>query len=174
MTCAFLRRTLHPRSQARSPSPSCEPSAKTCQSYQGIFRDNGQEFLTTFRILPGTQDWLVGIVVPRAFYLGKLVAIRNRLLAVSLGVMLLLVVAGMAILRSVKRAQGQITRESLKMNAFEFSPAPTQSAFRDLTQVLESLEKAKKPRWASWASTRRWILCGNSIARKASPSLVAS
>jgi adenylate cyclase len=81
--------------------------------------------------------------VPRAFYLGKLVAIRNRLLAVSLGVMLLLVVAGMAILRSVKRAQGQITRESLKMNAFEFSPAPTQSAFRDLTQVLESLEKAK-------------------------------
>ena len=109
----------------------------------GHFRHDGQEFLTTFRALPGTQDWTVGIVVPRAFYLGKLVAMRNHLLAVSLGVMLLLVAAGIAILRSVKRAQGQITRESLKMNAFEFSPAPTDSAFRDVSQVLESLEKAK-------------------------------
>ena len=109
----------------------------------GLSRHNGQEFLTTFRVLPGTQDWTVGIVVPRAFYLGKLVAMRNHLLAVSLGVMLLLVAAGIAILRGVKRAQGQITRESLKMNAFEFSPAPTGSAFRDVTQVLESLEKAK-------------------------------
>ncbi|HEY5769145.1 MAG TPA: adenylate/guanylate cyclase domain-containing protein [Terrimicrobium sp.] len=109
----------------------------------GSYRHNGQEFLTTFRALSGTQDWTVGIVVPRAFYLGKLVAMRNHLLAVSLGVMLLLVAAGIAILRSVKRAQGQITRESLKMNAFEFSPSATDSAFRDVSQVLESLEKAK-------------------------------
>ena len=109
----------------------------------GLSRHNGQEFLTTFRALPGTQDWTVGIVVPRAFYLGKLVAMRNHLLAVSLGVMVLLVAAGIAILRSVKRAQGQITRESLRMNALEFSPAPTDSAFRDVSQVLESLEKAK-------------------------------
>ncbi|MGB7793040.1 MAG: adenylate/guanylate cyclase domain-containing protein [Terrimicrobiaceae bacterium] len=109
----------------------------------GKLRHDGREFLTTFRILPGTQDWTVGIVVPRSFYLGKLVAMRNRLLAVSLGLMLLLVAAGIAILRSVKRAQGQISRESLKMNAFEFSPAPTRSAFRDVTEVLESLERAK-------------------------------
>ena len=109
----------------------------------GNFRHNGQEFLSTFRILPGTQDWTVGIVVPREFYLGKLVAMRNHLLVVMLGVMLLLVAGGIAILRSVKRAQGQITRESLKMNAFDFSPASTDSAFRDVSEVLESLEKAK-------------------------------
>ena len=109
----------------------------------GHFSHDNQEFLTTFRILPGTQDWTVGIVVPRDFYLGKLVAMRNHLLAVSFGVMLLLIAAGVVILRSVKRAQEQITRESLKMNAFEFSPAPTNSAFRDVSQVLESLEKAK-------------------------------
>jgi len=109
----------------------------------GNFRHNGQEFLTTFRILPGTQDWTVGIVVPREFYLGKLEAMRNHLLVVMLGVMLLLVAGGIAILRSVKRAQGQITRESLRMNAFDFSPASTDSAFRDVSEVLESLEKAK-------------------------------
>ena len=106
-------------------------------------RDGGADYLTTFRALPGTQDWLVGIVVPRAFYLGKLVAMRNRVLAVSLGAMLLLVAGGGLILRVVKRAQAQITRESLKMNAFEFSSAPTTSAFRDVSEVLESLEKAK-------------------------------
>ena len=44
--------------------------------------------------------------MPREFYLGKLVAMRNHLLAVSLGVMLLLVAAGIAILRSVKARAG--------------------------------------------------------------------
>ncbi|HEY5742990.1 MAG TPA: adenylate/guanylate cyclase domain-containing protein [Terrimicrobiaceae bacterium] len=109
----------------------------------GQFEHNGREFLTTFRALPGTQEWLVGIVVPREFYLGKLVTIRNHLLAVLLGVMLFLIGGGFAILRSVRRAQEQITRESLKMNAFNFSPAATDSAFRDVSAVLESLEKAK-------------------------------
>jgi adenylate cyclase len=109
----------------------------------GHFRQDGREFLTTFRVLQGTQDWLVGIVVPREFYLGKLVTIRNHMLAALSVVMLLLSAGAIAILRSIKRAQEQITRESLKMNAFDFSPAPTSSAFRDVSEVLESLEKAK-------------------------------
>jgi adenylate cyclase len=109
----------------------------------GYFRQDGREYLTTFRALPGTQDWLVGIVVPREFYLGKLVTIRNHMLVALSVVMLLLSLGAIAILRSVKNAQEQITRESLKMNAFDFSPAQTTSAFRDVNEVLESLEKAK-------------------------------
>ena len=109
----------------------------------GHFRQEGQEFLTTFRALPGTQDWLVGIVVPREFYLGKLITIRNHMLAALSAVMLLLSAGAIAILRSIKHSQEQITRESLKMNAFDFSPAQTTSAFRDVSEVLESLEKAK-------------------------------
>jgi adenylate cyclase len=109
----------------------------------GYFQHDGREYLSTFRTLPGTQDWLVGIVVPREFYLGKLVAIRNQMLAALSVVMLLLAAGAFAILRSVKHAQEQITRESLKMNAFDFSPAKTKSAFRDVSDVLESLEKAK-------------------------------
>ena len=109
----------------------------------GEFRQDGREFLTTFRALPGTQDWLVGIVVPREFYLGKLITIRNHMLAALSVVMLLLSAGAIAILRSIKRAQEQITRESLKMNAFDFSPAQTASPFRDVGEVLESLEKAK-------------------------------
>ena len=109
----------------------------------GEFREDGRDFLTTFRALPGTQDWLVGIVVPREFYLGKLITIRNHMLAALSVVMLLLSAGAIAILRSIKRSQEQITRESLKMNAFDFSPAQTTSAFRDVGEVLESLEKAK-------------------------------
>jgi adenylate cyclase len=109
----------------------------------GQFHDHGEDFLATFRALPETQDWIVGIVVPRAFYLGKLTAIRNRLLGISLGLVVLVVAAGGFILRAVRRAQAQIVAESAKMNAFEFSPAPTASAFRDVSEILEGLEKAK-------------------------------
>jgi adenylate cyclase len=112
-------------------------------SSSGHFHFAGQEFLTTFRALPGTQEWIVGIVVPRAYYLGRLSTIRERLLAVSLGSMALLIVGGTFILRRVKRGLAQIVGESLTMNAFEFSPAPTVSSFRDVSEVLESLEKTK-------------------------------
>jgi len=109
----------------------------------GHFRLGQDEYLTTFRMLPGTQDWILGIVAPRAYYLGKLTATRNRLLMVSLAMMILLIVGGSLVLRSVRRAQAQIMTESAKMNAFNFSPASSSSAFRDVSEVLESLEQAK-------------------------------
>jgi adenylate cyclase len=112
-------------------------------SRSGHFHFNGQDFLTTFRALPETQGWIVGIVVPRAYYLGKLAAIRDHLLAISLGIMVLLIAGGGFILRRVKRALTQIVKESLSMNEFEFSPALTASPFRDVSEVLEGLEKAK-------------------------------
>ena len=134
---------LPPQIVSALADPKLRAVGPDAPNISGQFRFNGEEFLTTFRTLPETQDWIVGIVVPRAYYLGRLTAIRNRLLAISLGVMTLLVVGGTFILRRVKRAQAQIIKESLKMNTFEFSPAPTESAFRDVSEVLESLEKAK-------------------------------
>jgi adenylate cyclase len=75
--------------------------------------------------------------------LGKLVPLRNRLLAVVLVAILMVLAAGWLVLRGVKRAHSRIVKESLKMNAFDFSPAPTESGFRDVSEVLESMEKAK-------------------------------
>ncbi len=111
--------------------------------FSGSFSLDGEEFLTTFHALRDTQDWVVGIVVPRAFYLGKLTAMRNRLLWISSAIMLLLIIGGMVILRGAKKAQSRITRESVKMNALDFSPASTIAPFRDVSEVLENLEKAK-------------------------------
>jgi adenylate cyclase len=112
----------------------------------GQVRHGGQDFLTTFLRLRDdteTREWVVGIVVPRAFYLGRLGALRDRMLAVSLGMIVLVVGGGGLTLRAIKRAQSQIAGESVKMNRFEFAPAPTESAFRDVSDVLESFEKGK-------------------------------
>jgi adenylate cyclase len=95
------------------------------------FRSGGEEFLATFHRLrddTGVREWIVGIVAPRAFYLGKLIAMRDRLLAFSFGIIALLILGGGLTLRAVKRAQAQIERESVRMNRFEFSPAATDSA----------------------------------------------
>ena len=93
--------------------------------------------------MPETQGWIVGIVVPRAYYLGKLAAIRNQLLAVSFGIMALLIAGVASSCGASSAGLAQIVRESLTMNAFEFAPAPTISSFRDVSDVLEGLEKAK-------------------------------
>ena len=135
--------TLPPEIVRALADPKLRAVGEGTPNISGHFRFNGEEFLTTFRALPETQGWIVGIVVPRAYYLGKLTAIRQRLLSISLGIMALLVVGGTLVLRRVKWALGQISKESLKMNAFEFSPTPTAAAFRDVSDVLESLEKAK-------------------------------
>ncbi len=135
--------TLPPEIASALADPALRAVDEERPSNSGHFHFDGKEFLTTFRALPGTQEWIVGIVVPRAYYLGRLSTIRDRLLAVSLGIMVLLIVGGTFILRRVRRGLAQIVGESLTMNAFEFSPAPTVSPFRDVSEVLESLEKTK-------------------------------
>lgn len=109
----------------------------------GNFTHAGIEYLVSFRHLPGTQDWAVGIVVPRSHYLGRSIQLRNQLLVISSVIMAVLVLGGLWIQRGVGRAQKQIASETRQMNAFEFAPAPTDSAFRDVSDVLESLERAK-------------------------------
>ena len=137
--------TLPPEITAALASPILPAAVARGKSVSGEFRVNGEEYFATFHPLPEaqTQDWIVGIVVPSAHYLGQLAAMRQRLLAALLGVMILLVACGGFILRGVRRAQAQITRESVKMNAFDFTPTPPRSLFRDVVDVLESQEKAK-------------------------------
>ena len=69
----------------------------------------GNEYLVTFRALRGTQDWIIGIVVPRSHYLGGLLALRDRLLLAALAIMLALLAGGLVVLQAVKRGQAQIT-----------------------------------------------------------------
>jgi adenylate cyclase len=107
------------------------------------FDADGKIYLCSFVSLPGTQDWIVGIIVPRDYYLGPILRIRNQILMTSLALIVGLLAAGWLILRSVARAQASILREAEKMNDFEFSPSTNTSYFRDVAEVLGGLERAK-------------------------------
>jgi len=100
-------------------------------------------YLCTFRYLPGTQDWIVGIVVPRDFYLGTLLQVRQQVLLASLTLIVVIVVAGGLIIRGVVRSHSLILKETTKMNEFEFSPTHNSSYLRDVGEVLVGLERAK-------------------------------
>ncbi len=95
-------KNLPPEVSAALANPKLRAVGENATSMSGHFRLNGEEFLTTFRALPETQGWIVGIVVPRSYYLGRLALIRNRLLVISLGLMSALIAGGALILRRVK------------------------------------------------------------------------
>jgi adenylate cyclase len=142
----IARDGLSPEIQGALDSPMLRAAADDPRaSVSGEYTARGEVYFATFRALPSpqTQGWIIGVLVPRAYYFDRLNVLRQRLLAALLGVMILLVAAGALILWAVRRGQAQITRESLKMNAFDFTATRPDSLFRDVVDVLESQEKAK-------------------------------
>ncbi|HVT02316.1 MAG TPA: adenylate/guanylate cyclase domain-containing protein [Thermoanaerobaculia bacterium] len=103
----------------------------------------GQKFFVSFRGLPRTQEWCIGIVVPQSHYLGKLNGIRNNLIVVSLFLIAAILIGGVATLRMIRRGLRQIERQTARMRRFEFSASGIESPFRDVSAVLEGLERAK-------------------------------
>jgi adenylate cyclase len=107
------------------------------------FRLGNKVYLCTFRYLPGTQDWIVGIVVPQDFYLGTLLQTRKRVLGASFVLMIVILIAGGLVIRSVVRSHSLVLKETARMNDFEFSPTHNSSHLRDVDEVLVGLERAK-------------------------------
>ena len=124
-----------------------EPVLKNVDEKRGevasSFRFGNDVYLCTFRYLPDTQDWIVGIVVPRDFYLGTLLQIRRQVLWASLALIVVIILAGGLIIRSVVRSHSLILREMERMNEFEFSCSHNSSYLQDIEEVLTGLEKAK-------------------------------
>jgi adenylate cyclase len=91
-----------------------------------------------------TQGWLVGIVVPEAYYLGGLEASRRRALAIAVVLMLVAVAGGALMLRAMRRDLGRLIGETTRLSGFDFAPAQTEVAtFRDVQAAADSLEQAK-------------------------------
>ncbi len=107
------------------------------------FRFGKEEYLATFRYLPNTQDWIVGIVVPRDYYLGMLLQIRRQVLWGSFALIVVIILAGGLILRGVVRSHSLILQEMNRMKEFEFTPSRNSSFLRDVAEVLAGLERAK-------------------------------
>ena len=125
-----------------------QPLLKTVNAGKPVVHDefklSGTTFLYTYHILPGTQDWVVGIVVPRRAYLTTLLPVSARHIVQGLVVLgLITAVLGGFVLRSVSVAHNIILRESALMNEFVLDPSSNNSRFVDINRVLSSLERAK-------------------------------
>ncbi len=112
------------------------------------FHIGRDEYLCTFRYLPGTQDWIVGIVVPSDYYLGTLLRIRRRVLWVSLILIAVIILAGGLILRGVGRSHSLISKEMERMKEFEFTPSRNSSFLRDIAKITWPDSNAPKPQCA--------------------------
>ncbi|MHB2018477.1 MAG: adenylate/guanylate cyclase domain-containing protein [Candidatus Xenobia bacterium] len=104
---------------------------------------NGEAWLTSFRYLPRTQDWIVGIVVPEQFYLEPLLQSQHRIMVASIVVLLLALMAGLFTLQAVHKGLQLINAQTGQMASFDFSPSNPPSTFRDVGQTLGAMEKAK-------------------------------
>jgi adenylate cyclase len=107
------------------------------------FITSGTTFLCTFRSLPRTQSWIVGMVVPQRVYLADLLKIKRQVVQGSLALGLVIVVFGLIVLRAVSVAHSVILREAALMNDFILSPSKNSCRFYDINRVLASLERAK-------------------------------
>lgn len=82
------------------------------------FNYQGKIYLVTYREIEGSQDWILGIIVPQSYYVGPLETIRNRLLIITGIIMFCLCSGGFFLQRSLKLEQTKIIRETVKMHNF--------------------------------------------------------
>lgn len=129
------------RLSLEDPSLRLVTSAAPLQS--GQFDYQGKTYLVTYREIKGSQDWVLGIVVPQSYYVGPLQVIRNRLLLITSIIILCLCIGGFFLQRSLKLEQTKIIRETVKMHNFEFNASQPRSIFQDIYEILSSLELAK-------------------------------
>lgn len=103
----------------------------------------GVRWLVTFRPIPHSQDWLVGIVVPEAYYTRDLRELRDRFILMILSLTVLSLVTGVAALRPVRRSLARVVDATARMRRFELAPSPTHAPLREVTEVMEGVERAK-------------------------------
>jgi adenylate cyclase len=112
-------------------------------SYDGEIEAGGARWLVTFRPVHGSQDWLVGVVVPEAYYTRDLRDLRSRFLVALLVLTVLTMVAGAVALRPVRRSLARVVDATARMRRFELAPAPTDAPLREVVEVMEGVERAK-------------------------------
>jgi adenylate cyclase len=103
----------------------------------------GQPMLVTFHAIADSQGWVIGIVVPAERYTRDLVVLRNRFVLAYLFVTVLVLAVGGIVLNRVRRAFFRIEDVTTRMRGFDFAAARITAPFRDVTEVMDGLERAK-------------------------------
>jgi len=109
----------------------------------GPIEVGGVKWLVTFREIKHSQDWKVGIVVPEAYYTRDLRELRNRFLLMILALTGIVLVAGAAALRPIRRSLARVVDATARMRRFELTPSTTDAPLREVAEVMEGVERAK-------------------------------
>ena len=104
---------------------------------------DGQSYLLTLHLLRRPTGWVVGIVVPEDYYVHELEKLRDRFLVAYGAITLLAVMGGLLSLRAIRRGLTMVLQVTARMRRFDFAPSGSETAFVDVHEVLESLERAK-------------------------------
>ncbi|HEX3346464.1 MAG TPA: adenylate/guanylate cyclase domain-containing protein, partial [Polyangiaceae bacterium] len=103
----------------------------------------GAKWLVTFRKIPHSQGWLVGIVVPEAYYTRDLRELRDRFLLMVLALTVVTLGVGLTALRTVRRSLARAVDATARMRRFELTPSPTDAPLEEVAEVIEGVERAK-------------------------------
>jgi len=132
-----------PQVQLALKNPSLKKVTEAMPLQLSQFNYQGKTYLLTYREIQGSQDWILGIVVPQSYYVGHLLAMRNKLLLLTGCIMLGLCIGGYFVQRSLKIEQKKIIGKLIEMHNFDFRPSQPRSSYLDVYEILSSIELAK-------------------------------
>ncbi|MGE0491424.1 MAG: adenylate/guanylate cyclase domain-containing protein [Vulcanimicrobiota bacterium] len=104
--------------------------------------DQGR-YLVAFRWLAGSQDWVVGQVLPESELLAPLAGAWRRLIVLTTLAALLLIGGGCWLLRLVHEDLSKLVAAADQLRDFEFGAEPTTLNLSEMARVGQSLEGSK-------------------------------
>lgn len=99
--------------------------------------------LVSLQALPGTQGWLVAVVVPKSHFLAPLQEVQHRLLLMAVALILLIGGLVVVVFRTIHRDLEGVAREAQRVRDFDFEAREPAGFVQEARQVSLSLESAK-------------------------------
>lgn len=128
-------------------SPLVQGLDPTHPGARGALLVNGERFLATLSELSlgrgGTTGWFVAVLVPEAHYTAELARTQRMfVLGFSVTIALVLLIAVLT-LGAIRRGLRRIVAGTQRMRAFDFAASEPHSAFAEIFDVMNGLERAK-------------------------------
>ena len=110
---------------------------------KGSMETDGETLSYTFRLIPRSQQWVIGSVLREEEVLYPITRSRNIGRAFSILLFLLSGLLGYFILRTLKKFLNELTEESGRLNQFRFEGLVPAAPFRDLSPLSEGIDRTK-------------------------------
>lgn len=114
---------------------------------EGELRVNGRSWLVTLEPLAlgqgGTSNWMIVVLAPEERYTKQLIAFRRTLVIAFAALLGLVLVVGAVMLMSIQRGLNRVVRQTTRMRGFNFEKSSASSAFREIDDVINGVERAK-------------------------------